>query len=403
MNTVAFSRQLLLQLESGEQSETQGMQGVFPWGLFDVERKRFVNPERHLFPLSRYALISLHKLDSLSRKGFDEEENPANEPFELEDGTACYVTRLWPTGKVAELSFSLAGVRSTLSFRSNLKIEARVFAGEGSYAANFRKYKEQLKFERLPLVCLAIPIGYFQDVDSALRNRFEVSLDERSTEGTWEKRHEDAEREFYFWHWADAFQPHGELNLAIKAAGLGLRFEYRIEMLAQKDGMDECWQQLPGAYLPMILLAQPAIGKREGMTWDDLMLAKDAIAADQRGFSQFLLFKYLKFGLLDQRGQSWIIAESRAVFEPPSLSADWRLLFCGDPTVLWKLFRYIKDKPPKSSLPIIEASLPIVEVINRRGEPPFLQMSVKEEYRKLVQRYLHENGVRVVSDLWRPE
>jgi hypothetical protein len=106
LNSAAFAPSLSLNLESRQESESQRLRGIAPWGLFDLEQNRFVNPERQQLPIHSYTLISPKKLDDISRRGFDEVETPANEPYELEDGTVCYVTRLWPVGKHAELSLS---------------------------------------------------------------------------------------------------------------------------------------------------------------------------------------------------------------------------------------------------------------------------------------------------------
>jgi len=166
-------------------------------------------------------------------------------------------------------------------------------------------------------------------------------------------------------------------------------------MLLPKPGLTECWKNLPGAFLPWVLLAQPAAGTKEGMRWNDLMLAKEAIAPGQPGFSEPLLRKYAYYRLLRQRGHTWIIAESRAVLES-SAAGDCDLRFCGNPAVLWSLFRYVYDQAPGFSLPVIE-------VVNRRGDLPFLLMRWREEQRRPIKKYLEDpkHNVRIVSDLWR--
>ncbi len=389
LNSEAFATSLVLELQSGQQSESQWLQGIAPWGLFDSERNRFVNPKRQ-HPIRSYTLVSPEPLEDVSRKGFDEEDSPINECYELEDGTTCYVTRLWPVGKHAELSITHAAETKKLSFRPRFKIEARVFAGEGSYAANFRRYEEYIKLERLPLLCVAIPIGSFQDTHVALRQKFQVCVKERLAEGFWEKRREDDSREFYFWRWGDGNKARKRVTVSITSPELGIKFEYPIEMLLAKDNTNMCWQNLPGAFLPWILLAQTSAGTTEGMKWSDLMLAKEAIAPEQRGFSEALLRKYARYGLLEKRGVKWVITESRAVFES-SVDGECNMQFCGDPTLLWRLFRYMSDHAP---------SLPVIEVINRRGELPFLLMRWKEEQKGQAKKYLEKYQVRFVSDLW---
>ena len=195
------------------------------------------------------------------------------------------------------------------------------------------------------------------------------------TEGTWEKRHEGGNREFYFWNWETELQPKKKVTISVKSPELGIEFDYPIEMLKIKDGTENCWQNLPGAFLPWVLLAQPrASGTKEGMKHSDLVLAKDAITPDgQQNFSMPLIRKYAKFGLLKENAsRRWIIAESRAVFEPP-VDGECYLRFCGNPALLWGLLRYMSDYAP---------SLPVVEVIRKRGEPPYLLMKWKRDKKR---------------------
>lgn len=391
LNTEAFAPQIALSLESGQRHESRRtLRGIAPWGLFDLEQSRFVNPERGQLPIHSYAILSCAPLDDIQRKGFDEEDSPINDPYELEDGTSCYVTRLWPVEKYAELAVTHAGVTNKLNFRPRFKIEARIFAGERNYAANFRRYNEFLKVERLPLLCVAIPFGSFQNTQAALQQKFQVSVAKHLVEGTWEKRHEDEGREFYFWNWGDSPQVRKKVNVSVTSPELGIKFEYQIEMLLRKDSMNECWQNLPGTFLPWILLAQPSAGIAEGMKWSDLMLAKEAIAPEQRGFSEPLLRKYASYGLLEKHGVRWVITESRASFELPG-DGECNMQFCGNPAVLWVLFRYMSDKT---------SDLPIIKAIHSRGELPFLSMRWKEEQKAVIEKYLKNHNVRVVSDLW---
>ncbi|MDQ3009901.1 MAG: hypothetical protein M3X11_04265, partial [Acidobacteriota bacterium] len=396
LDSVAFSESLLLKLESGGRSEAQRLCGIAPFGLFDCERNKFVNAEREALPIGSYALISREALPDLFRRSFDEEENPANELCELEDGTSYYITRLWPTGKSAEVSFSLPDKTKKIAFRSGLKIEARIFAGEGSYAANFSRYQEWIKVERMPLLCLAVPFGSFEEPESVLQRKFQVWVGEQITEGIWEKRSGDEHQEFYVWRWINEPQPHKKVSVSIKAPGLGIGFDYQIEMLQPRPGLAECWRNLPGAFLPWCLLAQPVAGMKEGMKWQDLLLAREAIAPDDWASPHQLRYRlreYVNRGLLAQQHHSWVIAESRAVIAS-SGESGFRLNYCGNPALLWTMFRHLHCQFPDL--------LPVVEVANPRGELPFLQMDWRETQRAAVLKYLQNRQVRIVSDLWRP-
>ncbi len=104
LNALAFNKRLMVRLDSGQHSEVQLLRGPEPWGLFDLEAGgRLTNSDRDELPLKSYALLSPEPITIVSLEGFAREENPENEPIELSDGTTCYVTRLWPTGKYAQI------------------------------------------------------------------------------------------------------------------------------------------------------------------------------------------------------------------------------------------------------------------------------------------------------------
>lgn len=430
LNSDAFAPWLFLKLTSKQQSETQRLRGVAPWGLFDLERNRFVNPDRQQLPVSRYVIISPEKLDDISRKGFDEEEAQENELCDFGDGNRCYVTHLWPVAKTAELSFIWQGKKTQLRFRAAAKIEARLFVGEGRNAAYFTRFEDRLGIEKLPLLCVAVPHGYFTNPGSVLQSKFNVVVDEAQsfqTFGKWEKHHEDDTWEFFFWRWADRpikqkreprtlhsfkelkakdFEPPdltGLRTIYIKAPALDIEFPpYQVEMLVPQSGLEECWKNLPGAFLPWFILCQ----SQTGMKWDDLLLTRDILAPGQQ-ISFPLLRKYAKYGLLTQQGQTWRIAESRAALQPSAW--ECQVQFCGDPSVLWGLYRYVLSATPgllKRPVKWLENKplrpLPHIEIRDERGQLPFLLMRWSLDLMERVRTYLRDHDVHIVPDLWRP-
>ena len=264
LNSEVFSPSLVLRLESGQQSEPQRLQGISPWGLFDLERNRFVNLRLEQLPVNSYVMVSPEPLDKISRRGFEEEDCQINEPYELEDGTECYVTYLYPVTNRPRLSVNHKEKSWKIDFWTRSKIEARIFAGEGSYAANFSSFEEYIKLERLPLLCTSIPFEFFENAKDALREKFQVRVEGKLTGGSWNKRHEDGSREFYFWNWEPQLRPRKKVKISVKAPELGVEFDYPIEMLEIKDGTEHCWQNLPGAFLPWVLLAQPPLRHGKG-------------------------------------------------------------------------------------------------------------------------------------------
>lgn len=408
INALAFQTELHLTLQTDERTEKRSLRGLVPFGIYDG--RRFINTERDTLLLQSYTIISQGKLENFSAKDFDSEENCPNELYELKDGASCYITRLDPIGKTPQVSFSIAGKSFQFRFKRSAKIEAYFFYGEGACAAQFSRYGEVVKTEMLPLICVALPheVNNF----SYLQKKFEISLDtaeELRVLGRWEKRHEDDSREYFVWKWAQKplgkqFETQSFRNLTdlaglqenfelpklsgkhtvrVKSEVLGLDFEQRLEILQTKFDSNKCWQNLPSVFLPFFLLCQ----KSYGMSWNELLLAKDAIASNGRNFSESLLKKYAKFGLLKNEKSAWHIVESRAVIE------NDKLKFCGSPTILWTMFRYLSEKLPNEELPLIEVS-------NKRGELPYLYLSLNNEFCDLVRKYLKNQKVKIVADLW---
>jgi len=192
LNSMAFEPTLILKLESRQQHEAQRLRGVEPWGIFDLENRGrlVVNPDRERLPLRRYALISPKKIDVISREGF-EEENPENEPYELEDGTTCYITYLDPTAKYSTLSLAHRNKKWQLHFRTKSEIKPWFFIDKAQYAANFERIHDMIKIEHLPLLCVAVPYGFFKDNVIELNHKFKVRMDDKGGAALSERRPSD--------------------------------------------------------------------------------------------------------------------------------------------------------------------------------------------------------------------
>ena len=400
LNSAALKSALRVRLEQPNVAQEWDLPGVEPWGLFDLSDGRAVNSKREQLRVRAYDHICHQPLTCVQREGFDEQEYPANEPLELEDGTPCYRTRLIPTRRSARLSFAQAGRTQELQFRETAKIEARVYSGEGQFAAGFRWSEGRMKLDHLPLICVGIPFGYFRDVESVLQQKLQVFLDGTSVSGAWQKFYEDGHRQFYRWRWAydqvctlspGAFEAQfkGKRTLTVEAPELGLSIEERkLEIENPKVGMGECWKNLPGSYLPWFVLCQ----KREGMKRSDIVHAENAIAPGQE-VRYDVLRQYASLGFLRQKGHTWAIVESRAALNKLP-SGNWEVLFCGNPCTLWGLFRRMHDLHRGSQLPL-------VEVVRNKGYPPFLLMCWEARFQPDLHKYLKTHGVHIIPDLFR--
>ena len=179
----------------------------------------------------------------------------------------------------------------------------------------------------------------------------------------------------------------GKRTLSIESESPYFRIKYEIYLDHSKHGIEECWGNLPGAFLPWFLLCQSP----DGMTWDDLLLAKDVIAPDSK-VSSYLIRKYADQGLLKRVGRKWIIVESRVVFQALK-TGECEVRFCGDPSLLWGLYR-------KMHHVLHNQKLPMIAVMSKRGDLPYLLMRWKQ-YHPELRNYLTRHHVRVVADLWR--
>lgn len=145
LNSVAFNSLIDVRLKpkNDQKSESRFLRGIMPCGLFDHERRAFVDTSRKSLPIRAYTLISPEKLQDISREGFEKDEYLANQEYELEDGTKCHITHLWPIEKNARVSFVSQGVTKNFVFHPNAKVETRLFVGAGGRSANFRIYPKE--------------------------------------------------------------------------------------------------------------------------------------------------------------------------------------------------------------------------------------------------------------------
>lgn len=412
LNSLAFQPALALQLVSAGETDSQRLRGVHPWGLFDLDAGgHLVNPGREQLPLHSYILISQSPIASIIRRGFDETDCPPNQKFTLPDDTQCFVTHLWPTKQFAELTLGDGDQQTTILFRTNSKIEARFFTGRGHQAANFERLPQNtLKIERLPVLCLAIPSGYFRDIDSTIKKKIRVGCDGKTAGGRWEPLSEfpdGNEKEYFVWNWghkpfldlkrgtAKSFKELSRFTYSPDLRGWRVfsvespefNVSYKVFLEHQRTGIDDCWKALPGAFLPWFLVCQ----EEEGLTWEDLQLAREIIAPKDR-LSAPLLRKYEKEGLLIQKGRRWMIAESRATIIDLD-EGDCLIQFCGNPSILWGLYRKMHK---------CRHHLPDIEVINKRGQLPYLQMIWDKTAKIEIERYLSSKSIQIRPILWNP-
>lgn len=407
LDSRAFSESLCLTLSAENKTETQRLRGIGSWALFDMENGgTMVNPKRDELRLRAYALVSTKKLDML-REGFEADESVINQDFELTDGTRCYVTKLWPTGKYPELRVS-DGPRAmrVIHFKTRNRIEVQFFVGWSYKSAYFYRDREgKLGMDHLPIPCVAIPNGYFRNNREALSNIFRVAIDDTASSGDWyQLPTASPDKEFWEWNWSRrpllerisssrSFKSFAEMGRAFKSADLGgvhsfaiktgevIRDQVTVNIIDRtKKSIDSCWANLPGPMLPLFLLSQST----EGLKWEELLLAKDVVAP-REFLSRYVLHKYMRHGYVRLRGNRWLIRESRSELTPTS-NETVTMNFCGDPSIVWGLYRFLGHRAAN-------VDLPLIQVVNRRSEIPFMTMNWDMEAYPIVVRYLRRQQV----------
>lgn len=410
LNSAAFDTPLTLTLTTGMRSEVLRLRGVEPWGLFEAESGgRLMNPQRDELPLTSYALVSTQRL-SVAQEGFDEDEGLINDEFELKDGTKCFVSRLWPTSaQRALLRIGINGAPTrTIRFRSKARIEARFFAGEGFNAACFARIQDFVKIERWPLLCVSIPHGYFRDAQAEINSQFKVFIDAGAAGGEWSRAGSNDERDYFVWRWSSDRPVRQQVRSGVAQSFRDLRnffhvprlqglrtisvkspefvAHYKIFKDEPKRGTEHCWRNLPGAFLPIVLLSQAA----DGCKWDELLIARDAISPQTR-LSYYHVKRYAELGYVEQRGTRWIIRESRACLT--HRDATVRLDYCGDLSNLWSLYRRLYYEMRR-------VSMPVVEVVSERGSIPFLRTMWPAHLGPYIEKYLRGHGVTIGEIVW---
>jgi len=414
LDSLAFCDWFNLTLESGQQIETQRLRGVGSWALFDLENGGcLVNANRDELRLRSYLLVSQNKV-AIVHEGFDTEDATVNKEFELTDGTTCYITNLWPTGKYAQVKINEhEDVGRVIRFKTRNRVEARFFVGWGYKAAYFFTDEQgRIGMDHLPVPSVAIPNGYFRDNEIALSQIFHVTVDDRVSSGRWKKLLTSApDKEFWEWKWSnkpileprsginkltslsqlgEAFKPAdlgGEHIFAIKV-GQSIQDHLQVKIINRStEELDDCWRDLPGQLLPFFILCQSL----EGLKWEEMLLARDVIAP-QLNLSRFLLLKYKKYGFMIQRGNRWQISESRAEVQVQK-DNHFRLDYCGNPSILWGLYSYLSKRN-------LTLKMSQIKVIDKRGDIPFMRMDWTTDIKDIIIRYLKNSDVKLDRILW---
>jgi hypothetical protein len=420
LNSTIFQRRVPIRLTTPADEIVRLVPGLAPWGLFDLDDEgAMVNPKRESLPVRRYALISRTRIDKIERKGFYEEGFPPNDPFALSDGTQCFITYLEPRDERAErvsISFcSGEGTPVNIRFRPREQIEYHFLPTGGQGSACCRREGGIFFTQSLPTLCIAVPSNFLGGVNTIeeLNRKFEVKVIDKHASGKWQEfRISGADRGYYRWEW-DSERPVVEkrtpekvvmtslqdlkgcydipdlfAGLTISVESPEVRREWKVKREKRRPYAEHAWSDLPGGFLLMLLLSQC----EDGMTWEQLLLARNAILPGNR-MERAVLYRYQRYGFVEQRGAKWRIIRSMATMEnrpEEKVQVD----YCGDSGKLWSLYCRLNDTGFAHSLPSVGV------VAQGTGWPPFLRMFWEARLREKVESCLREYEVVIGDKLW---
>lgn len=394
VNGRAFQPKLSLKFEGASKTETKKLDGIENWAIFDDETNRLVNIERANLPLKSYTIVSAAPLEEIALKGFDEEIEP-NEKLNLRDGFECFINRLSPMERKAQISFVCNGEKHELKFRPKNRVEIFLLAGLDCNAAQFRLYENILKTDSLPVPCLILPTDLCSGEEIDLAEKFKVSLDAQTSAGNWEKAREDGNQTFYFWRWDEHTKARKKLDLTIESEGLAIKKEFKIEVLQPKANLADCWTNLPDKFLPFVLLAQPNFKSDKGTTFDEMREIKEIIQPNVRFVSVGFFHFYENLGVLKGTSNRWQFAKSKLYLG--TNEGRHFLRFCGNPSVLWTFLRFLAERLP-------QIQFGKIEVVFKKSNVTHLLLELNEEQRKLGEKYVGDNGEKynltLVNENW---
>jgi len=424
IDSKAFSSRIDLALQTNQGVTSKYVPGIANWSLISLDNGVVVNGERDNVPVGNYAIVSQRPIQIIKKQGFDSSEDAVeNEEIELNDGYKCFLTRLWPASPPRPLiRFKSNDIEKTIQFTTRDKIAVGVYIGKGSDATNYFRIGNLLKIEKLPLIYVQIPAGYFSDPFSVLRTKFKLIVDSSKGMGKWEKLpYETDGKENYIWDWNSqpiqseaagkkltSFKDLGKEWKPVKIEGLhsihvaseiGTHYSFDVDLVKPSYDFNDCFKSLPGKMLPFTIISQ----KMDGMTWEDIMLAHEVIAPQEKLYSS-LLRRLADYGLLRQSDRKWFIAESRAVVEVKNVNSSSKIIlekcvvdYAGDLSILWGLYRYVRAKSSKGP----KVSFPQIEIMTSKGLPPQCRMHWGSYHKLDIVQYFKDHGVKICQNsIW---
>lgn len=393
----AFQEQLTIQLQSSQTTKSFRIPGLHPFGLWDEESNRFVNPNRARLPVRSYMLVSLKEL-KIDGKGWvkDDEEERENEPLLLKDNAQVFVTSLFPV--VDRPKLKVNGHKIEFWRRESVKL--RLYSGsENSSACRFLLREDcPIQIEQNPHLVLEIPEGFVEDDDDLCDREFEVLVDGKHVPGKWRFFHEydgkETKWEYYEYlmdlpESSSAAHTLGEHIIQVRSRHVGViplgkEKEFRVEIIEPLE--EDCWPKPAQMekYLLWVVLSQI----QKEATWENFWIAHQAVAGlafvkvTQNDWK-----KLEKHGYLSRRRGRFEVLKSCMVFKPTQKN-QFTAYYCG---LVNRLHSVVREFPP----------IKMIEAKQERGFPAHLEIQWTTNYRSSIRNICQRKNIEIKQHrLW---
>lgn len=393
----AFQERLTIQLQSSEKAQTFRIPRLYPFGLWDEESNRFVNPNRARLPLRPYLLISREKL-TIEGKGWvkDDEEETENISLLLKDGAQVFVTSLFPASDPPKLKVN----GRKIEFWRRESVKLRLYSGsENSYACRFLLREDcPIQIEQNPHLVLEIPEGFVEDDDDLCDREFKVLVNGKHVPGKWKCFHDydgkETKWEYYEYHRdlsesSSASIPLGEHTIQVRSRHVGIiplgkEKEFRVEIIEplKEDCWPEPWQM--EKYLLWVLLSQI----QKEATWENFWIARQSVAgfADEK-ITQNDWKKLEKHGYLSRRHGRSEVLKNCMVFGQ-RMGGQFTAYYCG---LINRLHAVVREFPP----------IKMIEVKQKRGFPTHLEIQWPQNNRSFIRNICQRENIEIQEhSLW---
>ncbi len=433
LNSDAFLPERILRLRrAGGELASYRLRSLAPWALWSEALQSFISPEARHLPVGCYTLISMQMLDFQCREGWsvdDDEELRWNVEHELYRGQTCYISRLYPEGRRAELG--VAGWHRIL-FAPRESLELRLFPRPVDRFQLGISNEGTVELPRWPWFLLKVPAGMLantvDETEQILNQTFSLYAGEVPMLGAWsagEAADGLENDQLYLFRVGEDFAfppppvqspPRGQLKLGgfnqldaaviiapqqnmnqpfpvqLRSERLGVipfgtAPEVRIKRTApleqrHAEKLNICF----GSYRPWFLLT----ATQDHASWEELLIA-DAMMnfGGNQHLSEWQFIVIERTGMITRRGQCWKDFENRIHFANYA-TGQFSVRYAGLTTAVYP---FLAEHEPLQAL----------QAVTGRGVPPCIEMSfpLQGGHDEQLRQFCMDRQIRIMHEsLW---